>query len=638
MNYRNANLLKVINDFANDDAPLKSSWNERALQRVVESAIRVENTLPLTVIGKNWSERYNGTDEIGIEDPITNAEIEFLWEAYKIGKKYYGEPVFDYFSVDEDRYEDVDFWRNFIKMGRETGPRAREKRLDQLQDYLVQSFSPITEPSREFKEWYQRTQIKGRVVGDYKPTLNVTFSVDQKNTNVGAPWFTRKNTKVDGVKAVDLAKHLADKWNVEELAHIVSFLGARAQRGKWSIRGSEKQAVEDYLLRVKDKKDFKRIGFTNYKARVIFAGPTAFTWKVSPLLKALIEQAKTWKGTNQVHLNGVEGIRLALTKLRKYVHDNLNDEYYPYNADATAYDTTVQPYHVQLLYDLTECMLPRFEDKKNYFWSLCALMARPLVYVEDMSNTLAQFRKNLKLVHKVRGLSSGEPFTNYGGSEIINVGIQWAQFKLNDRWSKMMTSAQQRGVSLVFTNGDDNLTIYKKGRDGTIKEYLHDVVDIMENDYKLKYQDPSSKGELGYFYGQYRLCNDDRFITPLTRMRIFWKEDNNSALPPYHYAITQMQALEYRWECKGVKEWVLKLIAPFDKYKLGTVDGRGVRITYDQFRRNLRTEAREFDKSSLEMVYKGDPTDTVRFDAGGEVNETWLRKQWDRIVDCLYSE
>lgn len=88
-----------------------------------------------------------------------------------------------------------------------------------------------------------------------------------------------------------------------------------------------------------------------------------------------------------------------------------------------------------------------------------------------------------------------------------------------------MHEAQSQGVNLTFTNGDDNLTIYMvKG--GNILDHLHAHTEVMEKEFGLRFQEPSKKGELGYFYGQYRLTHDDRFITPLSRMRIFWKEDN----------------------------------------------------------------------------------------------------------------
>jgi len=81
--------------------------------------------------------------------------------------------------------------------------------------------------------------------------------------------------------------------------------------------------------------------------------------------------------------------------------------------------------------------------------------------------------------------------------------------------------ASKQDLSLSLTDGDDNIAAYIGSDLDTIKADLTNTVKVLEERYGLILQDPTNKGELGYFYTQYRLTDDDRFITPLSRMRLY---------------------------------------------------------------------------------------------------------------------
>lgn len=94
--------------------------------------------------------------------------------------------------------------------------------------------------------------------------------------------------------------------------------------------------------------------------------------------------------------------------------------------------------------------------------------------------------------------------------------------------------------------GDDNLTLYEVGKDGTIIEDLMATVNNQNDKYGLVYHDAAVKGELGEYLAQYRLTYDDRFITPLSRLKLYWSETTKKALPAYLEALKWMQLLEFR--------------------------------------------------------------------------------------------
>lgn len=101
---------------------------------MLSAAVTNEKFVPLSPLGKNLFESVEGSSDILNDGKISRAEAMVIAKMIKFGLKYYGNPVFDYFSVPEERYEDVDYWRNLIKVGRETGPDSAKKRVDAVEE------------------------------------------------------------------------------------------------------------------------------------------------------------------------------------------------------------------------------------------------------------------------------------------------------------------------------------------------------------------------------------------------------------------------------------------------------------------------------------------------------------------------
>lgn len=215
--------------------------------------------------------------------------------------------------------------------------------------------------------------------------------------------------------------------------------------------------------------------------------------------------------------------------------------------------------------------------------------------------------KNLKK-QITEDLKSGEPDTNMFGSDSLLMVLYASRREANSLWDQIYDIGIENGLCITQTDGDDNITLYEIGADGTVNEDLIRTADLQANKYGLLKEDPTRKGELGYFYTQFRLTYDGRFITPISRMNFYYKESSTGALPMYTYAMTLWQQLEYRWDAKGIDAFIHRFILPYDESKLGTHDViTGKQLTLGQFRNKLKLEAEENGMTTTEMIFKGNP-------------------------------
>lgn len=91
-----------------------------------------------------------------------------------------------------------------------------------------------------------------------------------------------------------------------------------------------------------------------------------------------------------------------------------------------------------------------------------------------------------------------------------------------DKWEHIVDEAfNQFKLCAIQVIGDDNLSLYTVGSDGTIIEDLMATVKMQNERYGLVYHDAAIKGELGEYLAQYRYTYDGRFITPLSRLKLY---------------------------------------------------------------------------------------------------------------------
>lgn len=634
----------LIENWKWKQSPLIRKRNWAQLATVLSAAVSVDKLVSLTPLGKNLMELNHSSKEIPISSGITMPESKILAELIEFGTKYYGEPVFDYFSVDSNRYEDVDFWRNLIKVGRESGPESASKRIEALESLVSEPVGGKINPNDVHLQW-SKDLFASLYLADIssrdKKTYNLVYSSEKSTTNSGEPWYTRKNRVVQGVPVRELIAAESNSLDLDELAQLPAFLGARAQRGKWSVKSDEHydnpEDIVKYLasssMTIDEKANYlyKHIGFENYKARIISAAPTIDAYQKSSLMVQLIEAEKSKRSTNSVHLLGPDAVKGWMMKAKRFAKDYENKHGLKltfYNADATTYDRTLRKEHAQWLYEAIERKIPKYSDKKMCAYMFTSNLTREILYVSEPV-TVTDIRNKLKSIRIKETLRSGEVDTNFFGSSVIYLCINAARREVNPEWSKLVDEASKQDLSLSLTDGDDNIAAYIGSDLDTIKADLTNTVKVLEERYGLILQDPTNKGELGYFYTQYRLTDDDRFITPLSRMRLYWKETSKTALPAYTYVVTLFQNLEYRKECKGAKEYVEKFILPYDDTKLGMVDIlSGNKIDFTIFRSRLKEEAKKFNRSTAEMIYDGNPYSERLLNSDGDISDDWLKEQW----------
>lgn len=590
---------------------------------------------------------------IPIDSGITRAEAHIIAKLIHFGLKWYGEPEFSYFNVDENRFEDVDFWRNLIKVGRETGPGSGKRRIGMLESLVSDPVGGVISPNQVSLDWAIKqfsSMYKCDIKSVDKKSMNVTYSTEKSTTNSGEPYYTRKSKSIEGVPVRKLIADRSNSLDLDEMAQLPAFLGARSQRGKWSLKTDRYTAVEELVKDISLKKLsladttkllIESIGFDHFKARIISAAPSIDAYNKSSLMFPIIQAEKDKFSGNSSHLGGPLAVRDMLAKNKAFAEKvnkimGLKLEFY--NADATKYDQTLRKEHAQWAYDAVECRLPLYKDKAMLAYMFMANIVRPILYIESPVDKKNLLKHSLKELRVKQTLRSGEVDTNFFGSTVIYLCIQAARHEATDLWVQINDLARKDNVGLIQTDGDDNLTAYICDSNNSIESDLTNTTNILESKYGLLLQDPLDKGERGYFYTQFRLTYDNRFITPLSRMRLYWKETSRAALPPYTYVVSLYQNLEFRKGCKGVVEYIREFILPYDDTRLGYIDREnGNNLSFNEFRIKIRHEAKQYGLSESEMLFKGNPYNEHIINDKGSLNEDWLREQWEYWRAKIYN-
>lgn len=663
-------ISQFVKDYKYEESPLLRKRNWLGLARVLNAAVQDELYVPLTVYGRNRflnskttvgssiTQSKNGKPMIKLTSNEPEwFEAEAIADMILFGLEFYGDPVFDYFTVDEKRYEDVDFWRNVLKFGRITGVGSGKKRvsaIESLENPDQVSWDPdythLSAASQQIADMYTLSIVdNGRVV-------DIKLSTDISTTNAGDPWYVRKNRFLNGKSVRSLIAQEANSLDFGEVSHLPAFTGARAQAAKWKLRDLEEEEVtaESFLVEISklSREDMitalhNHLEF-DFKARIIAAASSVATYQAAPLISEMTWQLRDNPLSHAVYLRGPENLKSTLQRMAEFtkeVKNKLGISIQWFNNDIPTFDQLIRSYHGDVVLNIWDSKTPRAKDKEHLRYIIGTSLIRPLLYLPEPitsmpkteSGAKAYLQEHMK-VHLSENLKSGEPDTNRFGSDVSAFTIVAARRESNPYWDKVHDLAKKFGISSFQTDGDDNNTWYEVGADGTITEDLKRTSDILTTRYGFKLHDPLVKGELGLFYTQYRYTWDGRFVTPLSRLKAYWAENNQQSLPPYTEAVKMFQLLEYRWECKGIQEYLNRFIFPYDKTKIGQVlikDGK--RLSLQQFRQMLTKEEEEAEKTTIEMLYSGNPYDErimsseTGEDGKFELSDKWLRTQFDRV-------
>lgn len=264
----------------------------------------------------------------------------------------------------------------------------------------------------------------------------------------------------------------------------------------------------------------------NAKARVISAAPGIASYQAAPLIYHFNLNQVTNKNASPMRfLGGPAEIKECLKQMHEFKVEFYNKhgiKIEAYNADAKAYDATLRPYHGDMVYDALEPLIPRSKDKTQMLYIIGTSLTRPMFYVEKPleSNSKTVVENNLKLNTDIY-LHSGEPDTNMFGSLNMFLTTYASRRASNDKFELIVDESIKSGFMPVQVIGDDNLTFYEVGQDGTIKEDLGNTVRSQMDNYGLNYHEADTKGELGLYLAQYRYTHDGRFITPLSRLKLY---------------------------------------------------------------------------------------------------------------------
>lgn len=654
----NNKIIKLVSDYQDITSPLRRKRNWVNLGLVLNAAVKDEPHVPLTVIGRNnqFGKVQQEPDSTGgvtkqqlpLEQDTTKPEAEFLARMFEFGLQYYGEPVFDYFNVTSDRYEDVDYWRNYVKLGRMTGPGAGLKRVTNLEKLKTDPQSGQWKPVQEHLNKAQArlsAMYSRSITNDGRTNREIPFSTDTSTTNSGEPWYTRKNRVVNNEPVRQLIAKESNSLDYFEASHLPAFLGARAQAGKWEVLNSD--SVEGFVSSLVSKDHSERVElimekvrFTNFKSRIISAASGINSYQAAPLIGNKTEQQKQLGLLScKAFLNGPEAIKEWMIKAQQFkswIKDKYNIHIDFYNADASAYDSTLRDYHAQSVYEAIEPNIPRFKDKTQYAVMLATSLVRPIQYLPEPLTKITEnnVKSNVKLITGNHGLGSGEPITNDFGSDNMFLCSYAARRGANNRWEEIYDLALQFGFNPVQVVGDDNILPYEIGKDNTIREDLSKTVELQNSNYGLIFHDANVKGEAGLFFTQFRLTDDGRFLTPISRLKSYWSETTKTALPAYVEVIKWWQNFEYRWDCKGFYEYLSREFFPYDKTKLGMVDRHtGKQISLHQFRRKLKEHEDEYDKTVVEMLFKGNPYDETMLNKDNKklLSDDWVSLQFNRV-------
>lgn len=664
---KNSYVSDFVKNYKWKGSPLSRKRDWKKLGMVLSAAVSDEIYVPLSVLGRNrfaqFLEKTDGEKKQLLFDSneAKTFEVQAIADLIEFGFNFYGKPVFDYHNVDEDRWEDVDFWRNVLKFGRVTMKGAGEKRLQTLNDIEqtpTGKWNPVEVHVNAAVERLHSSYTMS-VVNDGHNT-EVKLSIDKSTTNSGEPWYTRKNKSFDGQPVRKLIAEEGKSLSFAEVSQLPAFLGARNQQGKWAVGDKN---VEDILVEVYEQYQKSGAhsvkicdvlqGLTfNTKARVISAASSIASYQAAPLINKCNEnQIKNPNTSSMRFLGGPLGIKKALEQMRDlitYYKDKRGIQLIGYNADAKGYDTTLRSQHGDLFLDAILSTTPRYQDKEQWIYIVGSSLIRPLLFLEtpiQLSKDSAKAVKNNIKVNQAEYLHSGEPDTNLFGSTVMFLTTYASRRQANDKWEDIVDCGVSMGIMPLQVIGDDNLALYEVGKDGTILEDLRATIDSQQESYGLNYHEADSKGELGLYLGQFRLTKDGRFITPLSRLKLYWSETNSTALPTYLESLKLWQLLEFRWDCKGILDFLTRFVFPYDKTKIGLIDVKtGNLLTVEGFVDKLK-KAEEEEGLSIKQMLGGitNPTEsTSPENAHYEVDQNdrivgvsdWLRTQYDRVLNA----
>lgn len=262
------------------------------------------------------------------------------------------------------------------------------------------------------------------------------------------------------------------------------------------------------------------------KARVISAAPGIASYQAAPLIYHFnLNQVTNKHASPMRFLGGPTEIREVLKQMHEFKEEfrkSQGIEIEAYNADAKAYDATLRPYHGDMVYDAIESLIPRSKDKTQMLYIIGTSLIRPMFYVEKplQAGSMTVVKNNLKINTDVY-LHSGEPDTNMFGSLNMFLTTYASRRAVNDKFELIVDESIKKGFMPLQVIGDDNLTFYEVGKDGTIREDLGRTIQSQMDNYGLNYHEADTKGELGLYLAQYRYTHDSRFITPLSRLKLY---------------------------------------------------------------------------------------------------------------------
>lgn len=638
----------------------KRRWH--ALMRVLNAAVTTEKYVPYNPMGHNLiksvMKNVDPKKIVNDQKPIY-AEAYITYKMLQFGLKYYGEPVFEYdLSDDSEKSENVDFWRNFIKFGREVGTKVADRRITKLKSMLNPDTGEYIERPALTKTAVEN--ISKTYVGHTKSTdfesRRSEFSISSSTTNAGEWTYARKSSYVDGIKVKDIIKRDSNSLghDIVQFGDLPSFLGARSQRGKWGVVSNQEDIdaqqwlLQNYKLPEQAfiNKFLQEIRYSETKARVIAACPSSWSYYYSALGFAWIQSEQMRKAPAQVHLGGPLAIKEYMLKAKRVI--KLLEKIHGiivrfYNADADSYDFTIIAQHARDFYRLADDRLVLQRDKFTEKQALVDALTRPILYLPkplSIKSDVNQIKNSIKVLISKRTLRSGEPPTNHFGSSNMEIQSEKSRLATQPKWPIIRDFFEQHNISPIVTNGDDNGTYYVIDQSGSFKQDLENHTQDMETKNGLIFKDPTIKGEAHFFYNQFRLTYDNRFISPLTRIRLYHKETSQVERPAYVSVVDRLMNYEFRYDCKGIVEWIHTFELPYDDTRMGTIDRyTGKQISFDEFKRLLKAEAadgKNVQKRTLtELLFRGNPYDRRIVNSKGDIQWDWLEIQWTKMMKIV---
>lgn len=588
--------------------PTEEGWEK--FKTIGDIVMKDPFNLPVTPLAVNAAIKMDGWVDDG---PIPIDQKPMEWEQYIINQT--AEIIRKHHDLSDDKINDgdvkygedknlwsgVDSWRNFFKMGREVTAESNTRRYTEaLNKYFDHDFKFNVDP----KLWELAMKLVLEELGrdivphtDSWPRGMVPF--ENYHTNVGWRWFSRDDATIDGKSAADQSLIDAKKLDLTDFITIPAVIFGRDQRA-----GFEYETLGQL---------YKVTGFNESKPRVIWAVSRAVNLNGAKVVLNLIEYAK-----NNISLFlGYNSFEKILPVAQRMVRFAEQIGWKWYNRDWSSFDTTLSPEVLQSATEVIKAHIKTQTGKKIY------------QAISDAGVKQTYIDWKTKSIHyKFGALPSGIIDTNYKGGICNAICTTYCLLKFYPDFTNIVQKFRQQGLPWMLVMGDDCLSVFRDTDD------LLEISKIAAEDLGMTAH--PNKGEMGWFFLQHRLV-DDHFESPIARVvsKCFWIE-REKGLGPYGWTMATWMKLFNIMDNPEFDD-VVRLIAEFDKMKLGTVDEDGKPLTASQFADRLTAESQEQNLSTAERLYDGDPNKVEIFSHGGAASSDWINKMHAKITHAIGS-